>query len=277
MEEKAKRKKEKVIQSLMRCLFFIIVSIGLFNGCKGKPNKNADIALYAGQSCWQESALAFKKMSEWMGYKVRFVDSDYINKVGLDSFKIMCIPGVNLPQYAQSISLEGRENIKKFIHDGGAYIGICGGATFAGEKAIWQGEQLSIELLGLYKGTSRAPIDEIVALPGYGMSKVNIVDFTHPIAQSEVDSIWVFYYGSPSLLPDQDENIAILGRYDVENLPMMLAFEYGHGRVFLIGAHPELEVNSYRDGTAPYDELDDKGSDWDSMKKVILWCLKELN
>lgn len=259
----------------LRSGLFIVFPLLLFVHCQRV--QAPDIALYSGRGCWQESALAFKKMSEWMGHTVKFIDADYINKEGLEDFKILSIPGINLTQYAQSISLEGRENIKKFIQDGGGYIGICGGAILAGEKAIWQGEQLSIDLLGLYKGTSRAPINEIVPLPAYGMSRVNIVDSTHSITQSEPDSIWIFYYGSPALLPDHDTNVAILGRYDVENLPMMLAFEYGHGRVFLTGAHPELEVNSYRDGTAPYDELDDKGSDWELMRRAVLWCLKKLD
>jgi len=55
----------------------------------------------------------------------------------------------------------------------------------------------------------------------------------------------------------------------------MLAFDYGLGRVFLIGTHPEIEEDSERDGVDFADELDDQGSDWDLMRKATLWCLKE--
>jgi len=77
------------------------------------------------------------------------------------------------------------------------------------------------------------------------------------------------------LIPDKDNDINILGRYNKGNQPMMLAFEYGEGRVFLIGTHPEIEENSDRDGVDFGNELDDKGSDWDLMKKATIWCLKE--
>jgi len=46
----------------------------------------------------------------------------------------------------------------------------------------------------------------------------------------------------------------------------MLAFDYGLGRVFLIGTHPEIEEDS---------ERDDQGSDWELIRKAVLWSLKK--
>jgi hypothetical protein len=54
---------------------------------------------------------------------------------------------------------------------------------------------------------------------------------------------------------------------------MMIAFEYGLGRVFLVATHPEIEEDSNRDGVDFADELDDQGSDWELMREVILWSL----
>ncbi len=39
--------------------------------------------------------------------------------------------------------------------------------------------------------------------------------------------------------------------------------------------HPEIEENSDRDGVKFGNELDDKGLDWDLMKKATFWCLKK--
>lgn len=74
---------------------------------------------------------------------------------------------------------------------------------------------------------------------------------------------------------DKDNNISILGRYDKGNQPTILVFEHGEGRVFLINTHPKIEENGDRDRVDFGNELDDKGSDWDLMKKATLWCLKE--
>ena len=109
------------------------------------------------------------------------------------------------------------------------------------------------------------------------MCQVNITDSLHFITHSEPDTTWMLYYWGPILLPNLGANVAVLGKYDAVNQPMMLAFEYEEGRIFLIGTHPEIEEDSDRDSVDTADELDDKGSDWDLMRKATRWCLKENN
>ena len=233
------------------------------------------VALYSDQGTWEESVQAAEKMFRWMGYTVSLVDADYINDVGLDDFSLLCVPGGDMYQYAQDISSVGKENIKDFIRRGGGYIGVCGGAYFASEKVIWRGNQLPMAPLGIFLGTAKGPIDEIVPYPDYAMGEVNIVDSAHPVTQSEPDSTWMLYYWGPAFVPNKDAETAVLGRYEGVDQPAMLAFDYGLGRVFLIGTHPEIEENSERDGVAFADELDDRGSDWELMQKAVLWCLRE--
>ncbi len=233
------------------------------------------VALYSDRGADEDCIQATTNMFEWMGYAVSLVNADYINSEGLDNFSILCIPGGNMYQYAQDISSGGKENIKDFIRNGGGYIGICGGAYFASEKVMWQGNQLPMTPLGVFPGTAEGPINEIVPYPDYGMCKVNIVDSTHPITRSEPDYAWMLYYWGPVLIPNEDADIAILGKYESVNQPAMLAFDYGLGRVFLIGTHPEMEEDSDRDGVDVFDELDDQGSDWELMRKAVLWCLNE--
>ena len=146
--------------------------------------------------------------------------------------------------YAEDLSSEGVENIRGFVRDGGGYIGICGGAYFAGEKVVWQGTQLPMLSLNFFPGTVQGPYDEIVPYPDSTMCLVNIVDTTHPVTQSEPDSAWILYYWGPALLPDANADVDTLGKYDVIDEPAILALEFGSGRVFLIGTHPEIEEDS---------------------------------
>lgn len=76
--------------------------------------------------------------------------------------------------------------------------------------------------------------------------------------------------------PKEDVNVTILGEYDRVNQPSMLAFDYGLGRVFLIGTHPEIEEDSERDGVTFADEFDDQGSDWELIRRAVLWLEKEI-
>jgi len=281
MSKKELNSRDKIISRfIIRFSIFISILLLILNiGCQIKipsqRDKGADIAIYSDEGVWDESVTASTKMFQWMGYTVKLLNADYINREELKNFNILCVPGGDMYQYAQDISPEGKDNIKNFVSNGGGYIGICGGAYFASEKVVWQESELPMTPLRLFSGTAKGPIDGIVTYPDYGMCEVNIMNSTHPVTISEPDSMWVLYYWGPLFLLDKDANLVILGSYNKGNQPVMLASDYGKGRVFLIGTHPEIEENSDRDGVNFGNELDDKGSDWDLMKKATLWCLKE--
>ena len=129
-----------------------------------------------------------------MDHSVAFIDANYVNNASLDGFGILCVPGGDMYRYAQDISSVGKEKIRNFVRKGGGYIGICGGAYFASEKVFWQGNQLSMEPLGLFQGVAKGPINEIVPHPNYAMCRIDIADTTHPVTQSEPDSAWILYY-----------------------------------------------------------------------------------
>lgn len=106
------------------------------------------------------------------------------------------------------------------------------------------------------------------------MSRIDI-DNTHPITSSFADSAWMMFYNGPYLEPDTSsgQNVFIAGKYSEINRPAIIACEYGRGRVFLTGPHPEWEEDSYRDGLDHFKEFNDRGSDWDLMKHAVDWCL----
>ncbi|RKY73778.1 hypothetical protein DRQ00_12205 [candidate division KSB1 bacterium] len=258
--------------------FFIFLSLLLITNCQSPqaPDKSAEVALYSDKGADEDCIRATTNMFEWIGCTVLLIKAEYINNQSLDNFNILCIPGGDMYQYARDIYSGGKGKIKNVIRNGGGYIGICGGAYFASEKVVWQENQLPMTPLGLFQGTAKGPINEIVPYPEYGMCKLSIVDSSHPITQSEPDSAWMLYYWGPELIPNKDTSVAILGRYDKGNKdPAIIAFEYGLGRVFIIGTHPEFEEDSDRDGVDFADEFDDRGSDWELMKKAALWCLKK--
>lgn len=274
--------------SKLLCLL-LLLSIFIFTYCKNNtlnPDFNTDIALYSGKGTWDKSVTASTKMFEWMDQSVKLVNAEYINNNSLDNFRIICFPGGDMYQYSQDISIEGKEKIRAFISNGGGYIGICGGAYFSAEKIIWQGNQLPMTSLNLFAGSAEGPIDGIVPYPQYGMCQVNIVDTTHVITRSMHTPQWILYYLGPVLKPSSAD-ITILGKYNTVNQPAILAFEYGKGRVFVIGIHPEIEEDSDRDGVVftdtvrngitylGEDKLNDCGSDWDLMNNVVSWCKRD--
>lgn len=239
------------------------------------PDGTVAVALYVDNGADDECIQATTNMFHWMGYAVLPVHARQINAYGLAEFDLLCIPGGNMYLYAQDLSPRGKTHIREFVSGGGGYVGICGGAYFAGERVIWLGAQLPMTPLGLYRGTAEGPDNGIFPFPAFGMCRVDIADTTHPIARSEPDSSWILYYWGPTLMPAPEESVTVLARYHAGNRPAILAFDYGLGRVFLVGPHPEFEEDSDRDGVDFPDHLDDRGSDWDLMKKAAAWCLRE--
>ena len=253
---------------------FILTLLFLATFCRSpmSPEEKVEIAIYAGDGASEISIKAAMNMFKWMGYTASAVAGQDFDD-GLSHFRLLCFPGGDMYQYAQSISSAGREEIRNFVRSGGGYIGICGGAYFAGERVIWQRAELPMRPLGLFSGTTQGPIDSIAPYPNCTMCKVNIIDRLHPITQSSPDHEWIIYCYGPAFIPSI--HMDILARYEIGNQPAMLAFDYGLGRGFLIGVHPEIEEDSNRDGVTFGDDFDDIGSDWELMRKAVIWCLKD--
>ena len=268
---------KRLMIGLLAFLSSLVLIVVLIINYNTPSPTQVDIAIYAGRGTWDESVQAIRKMFEWMNHTVETVSAQQINNNGLAGFRVLCIPGGNMYDYAQDISSRGKENIRNFVHSGGSYIGICGGAYFASEEVYWRGSQLPMTPLGLFHGTAAGPINEIMAYPNYTMTRVNVMNQAHPVIKSERDFESMLYYWGPALISETDANIIILGNYDIGNQTAMLALEYGHGKVFLIGTHPEIEEDSDRDEVSFGNEFDDHGSEWNLMQKVILWCTKEEN
>jgi glutamine amidotransferase-like uncharacterized protein len=248
------------------------------------PNKSADIAIYSENGVWNNSVIAAENMFHWLGKSVVRINANYVNNNLLTGFQILCVPGGDMYQYSQDISESGKEKIRAFVRNGGGYIGLCGGAYFASKTIIWQGNQLPMTPLGLFDGSAEGNIDAIVPYPQRNMCQVNISDTTHFITDSISSPLWILYYWGPIFTPNSS-GVTVLGKYATVDKPAMIAFDYGQGRVFMVGTHPEIDEDSNRDGVIlpdtvingthylGEDQLNDRGSDWDLMKNAVEWCL----
>lgn len=273
--KKVRSTKKLILLLLVNLLLLSVVVILAVNQLSVPTDKNVDIAVYADRDVWDESVLAVRKMFEWMNYSVEYVSAKDINEIGLNKYRVFCVPGGNMYSYSQDLSPKGKENIRNFVRDGGGYLGICAGAYFACSSVVWRGSSLGMTSLGLLQCTATGPINEIAPYPNYTMCKINIVNHEHPITQSGPESHWILYYWGPAFVLDHNANATVLATYDAGNQTAVLALEYGKGKVFLIGTHPEIEEDDYRDEVTFADELDDQGSEWELLQNVLLWCAKE--
>jgi biotin--protein ligase len=173
-------------------------------------------------------------------------------------------------KYAGSLSATGEQKIREFVHAGGGYLGICGGAYFAASRVEWFDFKLPMESLSLFPGSARGPLMRVGLFAG--ISKIRRIMEEHPLSPAVPDSTRMVYWRGPALIPDKDANITVLAVYEKVNLPAVLAFEYGRGRVFLIGTHPEFAEGDEADGLT-FRSLDVHDANWKFMSAAAAWCL----
>ena len=240
----------------------------------GGEDEVVTVGLYTGDGAAEACSDAAGNMFAWMGYEVVELNAARVNQDDLGQFDILYFPGGSSDPYQAQIDATGRDEIRERIRDGGCFIGTCAGAVYAARTVTWEGQDDSVGSLELFPGTVAGPIPEIYADPEFGMCQVNLEP--HPITVGEGDTAWILYYNGPFFEPDPGTGVEIVGRYDIGGQPALVAFEYGTGRVFLTGPHPEWEEDSDRDGVSYFDRFDDLGSDWDLMRRAARWCLGKI-
>ena len=235
------------------------------------------VAIYFCRGMDSHSALAMGRAFQWMGCsRVEVVNSDGIKSGALKSFDVLaCAGGKSRPDPWRELGLEGKLRIQEFIKGGGGYIGVCFGALFACDYCDFWGSRIGADelYLDLFPGAAYCGQKEIAPQGGWPlMTWLKISDRTHPLSASLPDRIKIVYYpNGPYLKPYEDADITIVAVYEITGNPAMVAFEYGKGRVFLSGPHPEIEVDSDRDGSRRFHELSDEGSEWPLLLEVMKW------
>ena len=230
---------------------------------------------------WSGALLpAVEKMFEYMNFTTETVSGNEIKNGALDDFDILVCPGGSGSPF-EDLGMNGINKIRDFIENGGGYFGICAGALYACDYFVWKGvpsfePPFNEEIVmgknmnfDLFPGVGYFPIEEISV--NTAMTKINIVDRTHPITDSLPDHMHIFYAQGPYLEPYENANITVLATYDVTGKPAIVAFQYGRGKVLLSGVHPEYEMDSDRDGNPPDPEFSDEGSDWPLVVEAMKW------
>lgn len=264
-----------------RINFFIVMIIfGLFLLNLGSALQGADFAIYTGSGTWEHSITAFEKFLEWKNLTWEEVSAWDINNNDLRPFyKGIFMPGGWAYNYKKSIRDSGDQHIRDLVADGGAYIGMSAGAYYACDNVKWEGSNYPY-YLNLFHGDCVGPIEEIAPWPEYVMTTMSI-NQAHPTNIYEPIAEDVLYYGEPYFVPYAEQEMQTLASWNAptnsaaDKKPGIIGFNYGLGRVLLVGPHPEIEEDSDRDGSNFGDELDDMGSDWPFLWTAVDWSLRE--
>ncbi len=178
--------------------------------------------------------------------KVDFTDAASILKEDIlgDDVLLFIMPGGAATPFLQKLKVQGNDKIRKYIANGGHYLGICAGAYYACSKVEFETdvEPLAIvrehELLDLVDVSAVGTLYKELKIRPYMKNESSAATIKLKWADNEIH--FAHYHGGPKFVsPKQDYEI--LARYeDVEHEPAaIIAKDFGLGRVVLSGVHFE--------------------------------------
>ncbi len=214
-----------------------------------------------GSGALAECAVATARMCEYAGCDVYMIDAgDIVDNNILSTIDLICFPGgygvAYTNYFAPSTTDSVRNAIRTFVSGGGALMGTCAGAYFAADICAWEGSDYEY-YLDMFMGDA---VGSITDISDYGegdpmkITPVRMVDsdFEWDTETYNIGYLWGPYFSGYNG-GDLPEGIDVVGVYDYEvngepgeadEKAAMIKFEFGSGRVFLSGPHPEYEESA---------------------------------
>ncbi|NOZ19758.1 MAG: hypothetical protein GXP25_01580 [Planctomycetes bacterium] len=139
---------------------------------------------------------------------------------------------------------ENKEALQRYVHEGGGYVGICGGAITAGRYGLIGAKRYRFQVRGpVWVDLKPHPVTE-----GYDTSRAIL-----------------FPHASGPLFVPEDKSEIPVAIFQVGNPPLptfvhTIAKQYGKGRVLVFSGHPESASRTYR-----------------LLRNAILWTAKVID
>lgn len=262
---------------------------------RSAPLKAKTVVLYSGPGVWPAGRKFLEKFLRYYGIPYRTVGPKGLIEGGLDLKRddVLIMPGGKSWVYLRNLKEAGGQIIRDFVAKGGGYFGICAGAYYATARRIGKGLKAgtgtngaleeSPETRGLDAASGGTPDEGIPygigLLDGAAYDGESFKESGYRNGMRWFEMLqegWKSFYkilmlGGPSFHFTAQERalkkITVLANFAVgRKQPGMIYFNYGAGRVFLSGPHPEVEEHRYFWGI-PYRDPD---SEWPMIWQAML-------
>jgi len=180
-------------------------------------------------------------------YRVRHVKAEELRQEGewMKRASLLVVPGGADKPYHAALQGVGNANIRRFVEQGGAYLGICAGGYYGCErvefeKCTWL-EVAEERELRFFPGVARGAF-----YPGF-----NYLDESGSraalIETADGAQVKIYYNGGctfvPSTTPESTASWFELATYVQPKAPAIVGCSIGSGRVILSGVHPEHDAS----------------------------------
>ena len=205
-------------------LFSIILGLSMImgGGVYSKEVQKSEICLYMGSGAELAKDVEFA-LGE-LGIAYGKLNEDDIKRGNLENCSVLIIPGGYTKRAVSSLAGKGFEIIRKFIAEGGGYIGICAGAYLAVQRVEVPGKPQGLGIIGVQNIRKR----------GIGMRKIYLEE--HPLTEGLPREILIHYQNGPEILLKGEAKEA--ARYENGSIAIATV-SFGKGKVVIFSPHPE--------------------------------------
>lgn len=209
-----------------------------------EKSKALNIGIYIGDGSTEEGVSATKNnIRNTLNIEVQELTSEDIHNKDLSLFDVIIFSGGSGSKQAETIGETGRENIRKYLENGGGYLGICAGAYLATSGFDWSLHILNAETISTTEWKR-----------GKGFVDLEFTNEGKEIFGDIVGTFKCRYSSGPLLKPSNKENLPLfksLGYFRSEisengvtegvmiDTPSIVSALYGKGKVLLTSPHPE--------------------------------------
>ena len=193
----------------------------VMTGTAGLAHAQSGTALiYKGAgSCHEGCSEAAALMAQKAGFTPVYVMPNELDEAKFQSAKLWIQPGGDSVVAANTMRADLKKRIAKFVYDGGGYVGFCAGAFFATRYI----GGLSVPGLGILPGRTMT-YDKVG-------NKATMIDINW---EGKVRNLY-WNLGPRLILPASVPSVASYP----DGTPAAARGEYGAGRVYVTGLHPE--------------------------------------
>jgi glutamine amidotransferase-like uncharacterized protein len=199
-----------------------------------------------------QCAEAAARVAERAGFDVEFVGPKTKDRSLFDEAAIYIQPGGNATAVADSMLKSMKNLIREFVHAGGGYVGFCAGGFYA--MTPYNDEQDN--RLGLIDGDA------------------DVTDHEYPsiVSVSWLDGLrhHVYWEGGAYFKLSRRSNAEVVSRYSDTRQASSVRGQFGEGRVFVTGFHPEAPYEWRFD--PDLDDPDGTDGDLEMAMEMIQWA-----
>lgn len=254
------RKKQEM--KLMAHAVFLAASAFFAAELLAAPNAPVALVYEGPGNCQGSCSDAAAEIPAKLGLRIRFVKPGELTKESFKDAVLWMQPGGNAINAARALGPKGLKLIRDFVSEGGGYVGFCAGAFMTDTTTDYKG---NVPGLGFVPGTQ-----DYFKVPGNDDEAVLVnVNWRGKMRQM------YFNHGGYFDFQNSSQPYTVLAWYEnnpgLPRLPASVFLNWGHGKVAVIGAHPEATFAWKRN-----DDLDDAdGSDHDVAIEMVKMVLPE--